>query len=77
MRHEEFLEREARRARKAELAKQREIANQRWLEKEERRKKADEKRRIANGELGVNDAGKTIPVRGPGKLIIGRTVSSP
>ena len=77
VRYEEFLEREARRARKAEAEKQREAAHQRWLEKEERRRKADEKRGIANGELGVNDAGKTIPVRGPGKLIIGRTASSP
>ena len=71
------MEREARRARKAESAKQREIAHQQFLEREERRRKADEKRRIAAGELGVNDAGKTIPVRGPGKLTIGRTASSP
>ena len=77
MRHQEFLEREARRARKAEMEKKREAAHQRWLEKEERRRKADEKRRIANGELGVNDAGKTIPVKGPGRLTLGRTNSSP
>lgn len=73
VRYEEFLEREARRARKAEWAKQREIAHQRWLEKEERRKK----RGIATGELGVDDAGRTIPVRGPGTLTLGRTTSGP